>query len=815
MAGGAPPPPAAAESNARGHTVVSNQEFRAYVERGESIRFAIDVARTSIHPSRVGYTVTLKGPGGASDRCRIAPGAPVGRACVLGPAKAHATGIWQARISASGAPDIEGINATGAVAGEFPTLDWDLTVRQAGGAVVEGRVWAPERYSMFNSSAGSVREVHDGAAPLTLYYLHDNGWLYRARYESYNGIYSRQRATSLGVVDAHTGVPVYRSTTNQALRDHTVDHPKQDFYKVFFTLPDPSMPATATAWNGRTLVLNRAPAPLTPTLEGLTFTESTTLGTHAGAYRFAVTNHSGVVDVVVDSDLDGRRGPDDVRLSHAVEAGPSPVVVRGRWDGRGADGEVVDPRTPVKVWAVIERAGEIHFTNSDVEYRSGISVKRLNGPTQGRSILHWDDRRLRVDPQHQVRTRTVDGRAGLDSSRGVHDLPAGGGTGGSGWGNERFIDDWTFAPVAIDTVAAAPADLRLLKTREDSGPVVAGGPISWQVRIGNFGDGVATDTVVTDLDVDAGEIEGLALSDPSVGTVDGLVWHVGDLAPNATATVTVTGTVKAGATGPVENRAVAASPDDPSGPPDDPATVCQDNPDLPADTDNCDVVTTPLAPPPAPADVRIVKDLASGAVEPGGRAAWQVTVGNFGEGPASGVVMRDLGAFVRSPDGHADVADLELSAPSKGNVDGTSWTVGDLAPGEKATVTLTGTVPSGAESGTLVNRAVVTSPDDPTGPPADPRSDCEDNATLPDDHDNCDLVETPLDTTAPAPQETPPPATPPGRPDTPPSSPPADGDWIPNLGGPGVVGLAGAVAAVVAGIGLLVGAHRRRREGSG
>jgi hypothetical protein len=817
-AGVAAPRAAVAESNSGGHTVVSNQEFRAYAQRGERVRFAVDVARGSIHPSDVASTVTLKGPGGVVDRCRIPAHAPVGRSCVLGPAKARRSGIWQALISATGAPDIEGINGTDAgPAGDFPTLDWDLTVRDAGGAVVHGRVWAPERYSMFNSSGGSQAAVRHGAGPLTLYYLHDNGWLYRARYDAYNGVYSRHRATSLGVVDAATGEPVYRSTTNQDPRDLTIDHPKQDYFKIFFDRPDSSMPASATAWDGRTLVLDNAPAPLTPSVTGLRYVEDDDLASHAGSYVLQVSNHSGVVDVVVDSDLDGRPDADDVRYSRPVNAGPAGVELHGTWDGKAKDGTVVAPQQRVKVWALIDRAGEIHFTNSDVEYRSGIDVRRLNGPATGRTTLYWDDHRLRIDGKHQVSTAVRDGRAGVDSTGGVHGLPTGGVGGGFGWGNERFIDDWTFVPVGIEAEAVAPADLRLVKLRQGTGPVTPGDRITWQVRIGNFGDTVASDTVVTDLDVDATEIDGLALTDPSAGTVDGLMWTVGDLAPNATATVTVTGTVKAGATGPLENRAVTTSPDDPTGPPADPTTVCEDNPSLPTDLDNCDVVRTPVTP--DPADLRILKDLTSSSVEPGGRATWRVTVGNFGEGVATDVVMDDLGAYVRahSPGGRSEVTDLELSAPSKGSVDGVTWSVGDLAPGEKATVTLTGTVPD-TETGTLVNRAVVTSPDDPTGPPAAPEPDCEDNTTLAGDVDNCDVVETPFDTTPPVQppphHHTPAPPTPPA-PATPPQLPPADDGWIPNLGGPGALGLSGAVAALAIGSGLLLGWRRRRGEDGG
>ncbi len=795
-AGLAGPPPATAESNTRDHTVVSNQELHAYVVRGERVRFAVTVDRQAIQRSDVAYTVTLRGPGGVRERCRIAAGSPVGSRCVLGPLRARRTGIWQGLVAATGAPDIEGINATGdGPAGDHPTLDWDLSVGRADGTAVRGRVWAPARYSMFNSPGGSPARVRAGAGPLTLFYLHDNGWLYRARYPSYNGIYSRHRATSLGVVAAATGVPVYRSTTNQAPRVLTIDHAAQDYYKVFFDRPDPAMPSSALTWDGRPVVLDNASAPITPTVTGLRYVETADLRTHAGAYELRVAHHAGVVEVVVDSDLDGSPGPADVRFEHPVDAGAAAVAVQGAWDGRATDGTVVDPRRPTRVWAVIERAGEIHFTNSDVEYRSGLEIQRLNGPAGGRSTLYWDDRSLRIDGKHRASTRVPDGRAGVDSRGGVHDLPTAGAGGGFGWGNERFIDDWTFVPVEISAQAAQAADLRILKVRDGSVPVAPGEPITWQVEVGNFGGTTATGVTMTDLDLDP-EIGELALSEPSVGTVDGLTWAVGDLAPNSTATVTVTGTVATDAVGPVENRAVVASPDDPTGPPADPATTCEDNSTLPADGDGCDVVRTPLTPvPPTPeppaADVVIDKrsaDVRLDRPHGTGEVTWRVRVRN--EGP-------DLAPAVRVTDLPGGGAELDVvRGPSRGTFDPATgrWDVGDLAPGATGWVVVRTTHPLADLTAGVANVARVTTPLDPW----QPGHGCQANADLGGDSDNCDRDEVAVD--------------PPARPEEPPRptdrTPP-----LPAAGGPALVALLGGSAAILAGTALLLAGRRARRGG--
>ena len=158
--------------------------------------------------------------------------------------------------------------------------------------------------------------------------------------------------------------------------------------------------------------------------------------------------------------------------------------------------------------------------------------------------------------------------------------------------------------------------------------------------------------------------------------------------------------------------------------PGDPSTGCE-APLCGSDTDHT-----------ALADVRIVKTVTDAVLAKSGRVSWQVEVGNFAEeSTAHQVVVTDTFPAAIDP------ASIEGLDPSKGTWTGGLWQVGDLAPGETATITLTGVVLDDLTAGeSLLNTARVTSPDDPTK--GDPTAAiCEDNASLASDTDGCDEVE--------------------------------------------------------------------------
>ncbi len=237
---------------------------------------------------------------------------------------------------------------------------------------------------------------------------------------------------------------------------------------------------------------------------------------------------------------------------------------------------------------------------------------------------------------------------------------------------------------STSTGTAAPAaDVSIAKTRT-SGPVVPGQPVTWQIVVANAGPSTARNVTVDD-DV-ADELTGLTATAPcTIAAGNVVACALGDLAPGASVTLTVSGGVPAGYTGPLANTATVTSPTDTT----------------PGNNSSTNTGTAAPA-----ADVSIAKTRPSGAVVPGQPVTWQIVVANAGPSTARNVTVDD------------DVADeltgLTATAPctiAAGNV--VACALGDLAPGASVTLTVSGGVPAGY-TGPLANTATVTSPTDTT-----------------------------------------------------------------------------------------------------
>jgi uncharacterized repeat protein (TIGR01451 family) len=241
---------------------------------------------------------------------------------------------------------------------------------------------------------------------------------------------------------------------------------------------------------------------------------------------------------------------------------------------------------------------------------------------------------------------------------------------------------------STDQTAEAEADVAITKTAAPADPV-PGTDTTWTVTVTNAGPSVATGVVVEDLVDD--RITGLTASsdrtpDPCAVAADNEVTcQVGTLAVGATVTVTITGRVPAGFTGDLDNTATVSSPDD----------------DTPG---NNSASTSGTAEPQA--DVAITKTATPVDPVPGQAATW--TIGVTNSGPS---VARD----VRVSDDVIDaVTGLTASSPctiAAGNV--VTCDLGDLAPGDTRTLTISGGLPAGFQ-GPVDNTASVASPTDTT-----------------------------------------------------------------------------------------------------
>ena len=152
---------------------------------------------------------------------------------------------------------------------------------------------------------------------------------------------------------------------------------------------------------------------------------------------------------------------------------------------------------------------------------------------------------------------------------------------------------------------------------------------------------------------------------------------LGDLAPDASASVTITGTIAPDATGTLTNTATAAS-----------AT-----PD-PNDDNYSSTVDIPLAP---SADVSVSKTTSTPTVALDGDVSYVITVRNDGPSTAVGVFVGDV-----VEDGIA----LVSADASVGTWSADGWAVGDLSPGAVETITVAAVATA---EGTFTNTATASS----------------------------------------------------------------------------------------------------------
>jgi len=240
---------------------------------------------------------------------------------------------------------------------------------------------------------------------------------------------------------------------------------------------------------------------------------------------------------------------------------------------------------------------------------------------------------------------------------------------GSGGNQDRSLSAEAVIPVAS-------ADLGITKSVSNAAPHV-GDQIIYTLTVVNSGPNASTGAVVNDV-----LPAGLAYvsSSASVGTYSAIsgVWTIGSLAVSATATLTITANVTAAAVPgiPITNTAAVIG-----------------NEVDPMLSDNTSSVTvTPLA----STDLAIAKTAPAGPYQVGAQVSYTITVVNNGPDAATAVAVSD-----------ALPAQLSLvsSSASVGSYSGSAWTIGSLASGASATLTITASVNA---IGSILNVASVT-----------------------------------------------------------------------------------------------------------
>jgi uncharacterized repeat protein (TIGR01451 family) len=251
---------------------------------------------------------------------------------------------------------------------------------------------------------------------------------------------------------------------------------------------------------------------------------------------------------------------------------------------------------------------------------------------------------------------------------------------------------------AVATVVAA-ADLSVVKSV--SGPPVAGGTVEWTIEVGNAGPAVAPDVVLTD-PLPAGVTEPVLPADCSLltGTI---TCAVGELAVDGTATRVISAAVDPVARGVLTNTASVTA--------------------TPLDVDPANNTSAAAAPIGVQGTLTLAKTADVDEVAIDAPVTYTVTVSNTGPSAALGVSVTE-----QLPDG-AGIGSTEVSQGTY-DADGNVWTVGTVAAGVPAVLTVVLSFPvAGDRVNTVVastadapqpisaQAAVRVNPDEPTPPP--------------------------------------------------------------------------------------------------
>ncbi|HSK14297.1 MAG TPA: DUF11 domain-containing protein, partial [Phnomibacter sp.] len=217
------------------------------------------------------------------------------------------------------------------------------------------------------------------------------------------------------------------------------------------------------------------------------------------------------------------------------------------------------------------------------------------------------------------------------------------------------------------------ADLRITKAVDNTTPLV-GTQVTFTIVVTNGGPDPATGVVVNDALPSGYTYVGHTASTGTYTPATG-VWNIGNLAVNASVTLTITATVRG--TGNYTNT----------------ATVRGNEVDPNLNNNTATAATNPIR----VADLRVVKTVNNATPQIGGEVVFTIQVTNLGPSPATGVTVTDL-----LPTGYTYVSHTTNTGtfnPATG-----VWTIGNLSVGGSVALTITARVNA---TGEYANTATV------------------------------------------------------------------------------------------------------------
>ena len=221
-----------------------------------------------------------------------------------------------------------------------------------------------------------------------------------------------------------------------------------------------------------------------------------------------------------------------------------------------------------------------------------------------------------------------------------------------------------------------------------------GDTLTYTMTVGNTGTAVADGVTATET-LPAGVT--FASATASTGTFDSTngAWAVGTVAAGATETLTVTATVNTGTEGTTLVDRFEVIPPPGVGPP------VVENPCTDDAAQSC--AGTDILPPPGSPELVQSKSVDQTTAVAGSTLTYTMGVANDGTADANGVTATDT-----LP---AGVTFLAADTHTTGTYDSVTgvWSIGTVASGTSATLTITATVNAGTEASTQINRFIITS----------------------------------------------------------------------------------------------------------
>ncbi|SFO47618.1 conserved repeat domain-containing protein/gliding motility-associated C-terminal domain-containing protein [Chitinophaga sp. YR627] len=340
---------------------------------------------------------------------------------------------------------------------------WDVSVRTAGGVMQSGRVYT----NVLNMY------VQHNDYQAKLYVLTNDGYLFKVNNNGLDGLGFVAFVNNKGLTDKgkDTDPPLYKSVAGTAYNNeiYTWDPRKDDgvysvTHKMFYQVPDATLPASAPQPGGKTTWLN-VPKVI-PTISNISVdgVEGTSGQVSSkGAYIKFDANTIGTYRI----SLEGTGSFVTRKITGTAAKGTNSIF----WDGK--DGAGVAPALGVaNVVAKVQLQGsEIHFPFIDVETNSkGLIIEQLKDDhvTVENDIVYWAD-------------STFSGGAGIASNPLINGNEGSGissNSNGHKWGldfgNNRTMDTWTYI---LGDVATKNTSLNIVRADlaiQSVGPSVGG-----------------------------------------------------------------------------------------------------------------------------------------------------------------------------------------------------------------------------------------------------------------------------------------------------------------------------------------------------